>query len=393
MLTNHDQQDSQQTLELFSHDSTHVRLVMEAERQSDLARERATSILQKYSKDADNDKGNAQQKQATESRDEINHHAQYNPYSNSRFEDNDYVEEENNNGKYDVIDSFLQHEKERRSEEDNDDDGASQEQEETAQNEMFEMMQDTSPVDMAHIAHCLLPLSPKGAPKNKAKRISGQFEFKRINGGALTVVKTAGEDGSHHSFQSQLSKSSRGSKKSMSSKSSKKSKRGGFRRRFSFGSRSKCSMNTEDALIGASRSVSERVTKQEKNNTDANAKTGVGPSTDTKTTPEKEKRTGDLPPKPRPPKPRVNSVAPSSKAEASDAGEEEVISVVSDISELSLESVAQKARNRLKTGPIVLNEAMLSEARIPETICLKKQMKLTKIEKIKRKISFRKGNI
>ena len=387
----YDHQDSQQTLDLFSHDSTHVRLVMEAERQSDLARERATSILQKYSKDADNDKGNAQQNQATESRDEINQHTQYNPYNNSRLEDHANIEEENNNGKYDVIDSFLQHEKERRNEEDNDD--ASQEPEETAQNEMFEMMQDTSPVDMAHIAHCLLPLSPKGAPKNKAKRISGQFEFKRINGGALTVVKSASEDGSHYSFQSQHSKSSRRSKKSTSSKGSRKSKRKGFIRRLSFGSRSKCSMNTEDALIGASRSVSERVTKQEKNDIDNDAKTAKGPLTGTKTTPEKEKRAGDLPPKPRPPTRRVNSVAPSSKAEASDAGEEEVISVVSDISDLSLESVAQKARNRLKNGPIVLNEAMLSEARIPETICLKKQMKLTKIEKIKRKISFRKGNI
>ncbi len=372
-------QESNQTLDVFSHDSTHVRLVMEAERQSNLARKRATSILQKYSKDEKDDAQENVDDDRNETPDMDRH--TYNPYDANR---NDGTMHNHIPVKFDVIDNYLNINNGSGDE----DDGESQEQK--SQNQMFEQFEETTPADMEHISRCLLPLSPKGAPKNKAKRISGQFEFKRINS-VLTVVKSADEDGTHHSFQSQNSKTSMGSKMSRGSRSSNGTKKSSGKRRlrrvFSFGSRSKGSVNTgintDDAMITASRSTSERITKAEK--TEAATTSKVLPKV------EKEKRQGDLPPKPKPPARRNNSIAPSSKAEASDAGEEEVISVVSELSELSLESVTQQARDRLKKGPIVLSEAMLGEVRIPESICLKKQVKMTKMQQMKRNFSFRKG--
>jgi len=60
------------------------------------------------------------------------------------------------------------------------------------------------------------------------------------------------------------------------------------------------------------------------------------------------------------------------------------------MSDLSDVSVSDKVKQR---GPVVLTEAMLETAVIPDSICLKKNIKLTKMASLRRKLSFSKGKI
>ena len=251
---------------------------------------------------------------------------------------------------------------------------------------IFDENFDLTEEDLEQIARCLLPLSPKGLKKNKAKQVSGRFEFKRINTGAVSVVKSHQKLDVMSPEDLPSPKEREGAAKHGKQKdfSPKKGKRGGLRRRFSFSSnRSKSGkdvdsgIHTDDALFHG---YEEQEQKQK-----SPTKQGL----------DKKIKAGDLPPKPSPrskPKRELSESvgAPSSRATASDVDHEEVISVESDMSDLSEMSIAEKAKER---GPIVLTEAMLKTAVIPDTICLKKNVKLTKMEALRRKLSFSKGKI
>ena len=343
---------SEQTLDLFSHDSTHVHLVIEAEKQSTIAREKAMEILQKYSN----------QMAETETRDDT-YPGQYSasPYINCRNQyENDPADDDGQESK----------------------DGSQLQQRHGIFDHDFDELTEE---DLEQIARCLLPLSPKGLKKNKAKQVSGRFEFKRINTGAVSVVKSHQKVDVMSPEDLSVLREREGAPKNGKQRdfSPKKGKRGGLRRRFSFSSRSKAGKDvdsgiyTDDALFHGDGEQEEKQMSP--------TKKGLN----------KKANAGDLPPKPSPrPKPKrelSESVgAPSSRATASDADHEEVISVESDLSDLSEMSISEKARDR---GPIVLTEAMLKTAVIPDTICLKKKVKLTKLEVLRRKLSFSKGKI
>ena len=349
---------SEQTLDLFSHDSTHVHLVIEAEKQSTIAREKAMEILQKYSN----------QMAETETRDDT-YPGQYSasPYINCR---NQYVNDNDNEN--DAADDDGQ----------KSNDGSQLQQRHGIFDHDFDELTEE---DLEQIARCLLPLCPKALRKNKAKQVSGRFEFKRIITGAVSVVKSHQKLDIMSPEDLSVMKEREGAPKNGKQRdfSPKKGKRGGLRRRFSFSSRSKAGKDvdsgiyTDDALFHGDGGQEEKQMPPTKKGLNKKAKAG------------------DLPPKPSPrPKPKralSESVgAPSSRATASDADHEEVISVESDLSDLSETSISEKARER---GPIVLTEAMLQTAVIPDMICLKKKVKLTKLEVLRRKLSFSKGKI
>jgi len=305
--------DSTNTFDLFSHDSTHVRLVIEAERQTSLAREKVANILQKMSKEGDEGRS------IDDERDEGDNNSGSNRNS-SQFDDS----------------SAHSHEEERVG---ND-------------NKFFEQLDATNNNDIEHLTRCILPLSPSGAPKQKGKRISGQFEFKRMNS-VLTVVRSMDED-SNHSYQGSM-----GSRKSKSSR---------------FSIRRKGSMHSkESSMFSESNALTDDAWMQDICAKEARklAKLKL-----------KEKKTGDLPP-------RMNrrSYAGSHKAEPSVSEKEDVISVVSHLSAITSESIT----NKRSSSPMVVTEMSLREARIPHIICLKTQQKLTTFGKLKRRISFNKG--
>ena len=348
---------SEQSLDLFSHDSTHVRLVVEAEKQSSIARFNAMDILQKYSKDiADENEAeneNFPDDERDEKQDPIDSYAS-SPYTDCR---NQYT-----------VDHKIGNE------------GNSSDDESDArpQNDVFdEKFGQLSEQDIQHMARCLLPLSPKGLRKNKAKQVSGRFEFKRINSGSLSVVK------SHAKLVIKPKDESQAETEPV-----KKRKKRGLRRRLSFSSRSRASrdmdsgVHTDDAYL---KTPEVKISRKED---------GLqSPNNAAQSQLNKEVKEGDLPPKPtlkKKSKRKMSLGAPSSRATASDVDLEEIISVVSSMSELSELSISEKAKER---GPVVLTEAMLKTPIIPDTICLKKTVKLTKMEVLKRKLSFSKGRI
>lgn len=340
---------NESNLDLFSHDSTHVRLVIEAEKQTILARERASQILQKLSmevgehdkeaalilsklsmevalpeKDSSDSDHDRNINESAEARDESN----YNDYKGVNFD----------NIRMPV---------------DNDDSSSPSANKSNNDTKVFELMDTPSEDDIAHLKQCILPLSPSGAPKGKkGNRISGQFEFKRMNS-VLTVVKSF-EDSSVDSAKSKTSRSSRFSlrrKGSMRSNRTSKSL-------YSF---NESNALTDDAFLQDI--YNDEIKKQKK----------------------KEKRSGDLPPRLR-----KRSIIGSMGSVAGDAEKEDVISVVSNLSELSLESIGFKVKKN-NNGPIVVTEESLRPPRIPDVLCLKTQIKLSRMTKIKRKLSFNRG--
>ena len=367
-------------IDLFSHDSTHVRLVIEAEKQSDLARSKAREILQKYSKDYNEDGEKKNEETGMEENRDDGFQSTIEKYSQSPYINciNQYSPEEDEEAKRDENEGVF-------------DKGE---------------LEDLTDDDVAQIARFLQPLSPKGLRRNKAKKVSGQFEFKRINNGAISVVKsnrkleiiTNPDDILEHAEAFAASKKNT-KKNKKGGFSPKKGKKGGLRRRFSFSSRSRggttdSGIYTDDACLKISSSQSQTEayinSMNDKSPTTAVAAAAVNPLN-------KEVKTGDLPPIPTKKKPaerRFSIVAPSSVATASDVDGEEIISVVSNISDISEVSVAEKYKNR---GPTVLTKAMLEQAVIPDTICLKYKKKQTKMQslglKMKRKLSFGKRQI
>jgi hypothetical protein len=377
---------SEQTLDLFSHDSTHVRLVLEAEKQSNLARSKAMDILQKYSKDygIDND-------------DDEKHRDMENPSGYEERDEQDLViDDQNMDSPYIQTRSQFIDINGQDSPQDLDAQSFAGSEGEQVKNDVFdEKCDELTEEDLEHIAYCLLPLSPKGLRKNKAKHISGRFEFRRINSGSVSVVKShqtlsimSPEELKKQQGGLEVGKKTIKTRKDPNDFSPKKGKPGGLRRRFSFSSRSRASrdfdsgIHTDDACLhGTDDDVNNKERKQPH-------------STPLHSSPlHKEVKKGDLPPKPTPkPKPvrKMSLGAPSSRATASDVDYDEVISAITNMSDISEVSIAEKAKER---GPIVLTEAMLKTAIIPETICLKTKVKLTKIEVLKRKFSFGKGKI
>ena len=366
---------SENTFDILSHDSTHVRLVMEAEKQSNIARSKAVDMLRKYSKQLPKDlvkketekENYIKDPENPEERDDV-YPGQYSasPYINCRnqFTNDEQEEEEECNDR----------------------------SEEQQRDDIFnENVQDLTEQDLEQIARCLLPFSPKGLKKHKAKQVAGRFEFKRINTGTLSIVKSfrkqeimAPED-----LPSPKKADDGGSIQTQKMKhtdfSPKKGKRGGLRRRFSFSSRSKAGKDvdsgifTDDALLHGA----EEEENQDKNVSLSPTKQGLN----------RKPKAGDLPPKPSPrpkPKRKMSIGAPSSRATASDVDYEEVISVESNMSDLSEVSISDKVKLR---GPVVLTQAMLDTAVIPDSICLKKNIKLTKMASLRRKLSFSKGKI
>ena len=314
---------SENNLDLFSHDSTHVRLVIEAERQTSLAREKAASILQKLSIDiTDNGQKVGASQEPEDKRDESNikdGERQAPNLDNLRIQadiDNNSNASQNNGNN---------------------------------NSKVFEQMEAPSQNDIDHLKQCILPLSPSAGHK---KRISGQFEFKRMNS-VLTVVKSFDEE-------SKKSYSSAGSSKSKSSRTSRWLRR----------KDSKCSedslnsFNDSNALTDDAwmMELCDKETKKMK-----------------KKKLKKMKKAGDLPPRSK-----RRSYAGSTGAMASDVDKDEVISVESNMSELSFESVTRKIRD---SSPLVVTDASL-EARIPNSISLKTQIKLSKLAKLKRRLSF-----
>jgi hypothetical protein len=376
---------SENTFDLMSHDSTHVRLVLEAENQSKMARSKAMDMLQKYSKELPKDSGCDKENDISnsnpdnsEERDDICPAGQYSasPYINcmNQFTNNDEQEEE-------------QQQQEQHQQEQQGESNIRLEEQEQQRDDIFnDNFQELTERDLEQIARCLIPLSPKGLKKHKAKQVSGRFEFKRINTGGLSIVKC---------FQKQTimspedlpsnKKSEGGSVQSQKTKQKdftpKKGKRGGLRRRFSFSSKSKAGKDADSGIF-----TDDALLHEENKDT----KESLSPI---KQGLNKKIKAGDLPPKPTPrPKPtrKMSIGAPSSRATASDVDYEEVISVESDMSDLSDVSVSDKVKQR---GPVVLTEAMLETAVIPDSICLKKNIKLTKMASLRRKLSFSKGKI
>ena len=367
-------------IDLFSHDSTHVRLVIEAEKQSDLARTKAREILQKYSKDYNEDGEKKNEEPGMQENRDDGFQSTIEKYSQSPYIHcmDQYSPEEDEEAKRDENEGVF-------------DKGG---------------LEDLTDDDVAQIARCLQPLSPKGLRRNKAKKVSGQFEFKRINNGAISVVKsnrkleiiTNPDDILEHAEAFAAAK--KNTKKKKGGFSPKKGKKGGLKRRFSFSSRSRggatdSGVFTDDACLKMSSSQSQTeayINSMNDNSPKTAAVAVVNPL-------KKEVKNGDLPPIPTKKKPavrRLSIVAPSSVATASDGDVdgEEIISVVSNISEISEVSVAEKYKNR---GPVVLTKAMLEQAVIPDTICLKYRKKQTKMQslglKMKRKLSFGKRQI
>ncbi len=326
-------------LDLFSHDSTHVRLVIEAERQTSLAREKAASILQKISVDADDSKRERQTSGETAAavRDV------------EKDERDDEADNNNNEPNFDNlrIQADLDHVHR--------DDSSFTKEGRVTDSKVFEQFEGTTKDDIEHLKRCIQPLSPSAKHK---KRISGKFEFKRMNS-VLTVVKSMDED-SNQSYSGSV-----GSKKSKSSKSSKKS-RVTIKSKGSFGSKKTLNSFTQSNALTDDAWVQELAVKE------------------TKKMKKKKKKAGDLPPRSS----HRRSYAGSMGVAASEADREDIISVISNLSELSNESITHKARDN---SPLVVTDVSQLQPRIPDTICLKTQQKMTRMALLKRKLSFNRG--
>ncbi len=340
---------NESNLDLFSHDSTHVRLVIEAEKQTSLARERASQILQKLSMEVgEHDKETAlilsklSMDVALPEKDSIDsdHERNINESAEARDESN-YNDYKGVN--FDNIRMSVE----------NDDSSSPSVNKSNNDTKVFELMDTPNEDDIAHLKQCILPLSPSGAPKGKGKRISGQFEFKRMNS-VLTVVKSF-EDSSVDSAKSKTSRSSRFSLRRKGSMRSNRTSK-------SLNSFNESNALTDDAFL--QEIYDDEIKKQKK----------------------KEKRSGDLPPRLR----KRSIIGSMGSSAAGDAEREDVISVVSNLSELSLESIGFKVK-KSNNGPIVVTEESLRPPRIPDVLCLKTQIKLSRMTKLKRKMSFNRG--
>jgi hypothetical protein len=343
--------NAEKSFGMFSHDSTHVQLVMEAERQSLNARKKAHEILLKYT-------GESYEK-SLDGRDDL-----YSIEDSSN--PNDVV-------LYDDLANFSFHIPETcndaRSNDDGerDDDRAESTHGEDSEggSQVFDhyRLETSTSEDIEHIGRCLEQFSPKvGSKRNPKNKISGQYQFKTINS-VLAVVKAV-DDASMQSFQSLRQSSTVSTRKAST-----------FKKIFSFKKQSSSRTNSSSKVMGQSI------------NTDAALVEGENPMNSI-FRPIKDVKSGDLPPK----IPQVSSLsktpsASSSHATASNLDSEEYICAVSSVSDISMESIGEKAR-RQKTSLVMTSDNTMT---IPVSICIKKKVRLKKMEVIKRKFSFSKG--
>jgi hypothetical protein len=341
---------NESNLDLFSHDSTHVQLVIEAEKQTNLARKKVAMLMQKLSTDAA-EKKSFDREETDDARDETD--GIDDGDGNDDGDANDPGENDEHNINLDNL----------RIQADNVDTSSNASEHKSNDNDdgnrVFEKMVEPSQNDIEHLKQCILPLSPSAGHK---KRISGKFEFKRMNS-VLTVVKSF-DDESKNSY------SSAGTGKSKSSKSGFFIRRKGSMQ--SRGTEDSChSFNDSNALTDDAWMMA--ICEKEKRNMMKKQR-------------KKDKKAGkgDLPPRSS----KRRNYGGSTGAAASEAADrEDVISVHSTLSELSLESVGRKIRNN---GPLVVTESQ-REIRIPDTICLKTQIKLSRLGRLRKRLSFNKG--
>ena len=347
-------------LDLLSHDSTHLRLVIEAERQTSLARSRVASSLQNLSKEVkEHDKEAAtilkqMSMDVAENTNCVGNESKPQNEPPEKRDDNSVkdVEEQNFDGLRILPDINLEI----------DNSSNPSVNKDGNDNKVFERMEMPSENDIEHLKQCILPLSPSGAHSSKGKhRISGQFEFKKMNN-VLMVVRSIDED-SKQSYTSSVD-----STKSKTSKSSRS--RSWFRRRGSGASKNGAHKSLHS--FSFSNAFTDDAWLQETYDKVAKKST-------------KEKKSGDLPPRA---KKKIYDLG-STGAAASDIDREDVVSVVSCLSDLSLESITHKARKN--TSMIVVTDSTLREIRIPDILCLKKRVKPSKLTKLKRKLSFNRG--
>lgn len=348
---------NESSLDLPSQDSTHLRLVIEAERQTSLARSIVASRLQILSKEV-----KEHDKQAAT----ILQQMSMNVTENSKYAggepQNEPEDQRDENCSKNIIQQNFDDLRIQRDVGMEMDDYSNPSVNKTSnETKLFEKMEMPSDDEIKHLKKCIQPLSPSGAYSGKCKnRISGQFEFKKMNN-VLMVVRSIDDD----SKQSYVS--SGGSTKSKASKSS----RSWFRRRGSDRSQSGAikSLNS----FSSSNAFTDDAWMQQSREKELSKST-------------KLKKVGDLPP--RMMKKKIYDLG-STGAAASDIDREDVVSVVSSLSELSLESITHKARKN--TSMVVVTDATRREMRIPDVLCLKKEVKLSKLTKLKRKLSFNRG--
>lgn len=368
--------------DLFSHDSTHVRLVIEAEKQTNLARERCASILQKLSMDVqDTDK------EAAHILSKLSMEVVL-PEKDS-IEAVDTRDESDNENSFEINGGGMNFDNFRIPPVNADDDHSHHsDDDEINNNNMFEQMETPNDIDIEHLRQCILPLSPSGIRKGRRKRISGQFEFKKMNS-VLTVVKSF----DNQSFAlPKESRSPRSPRTPTPTKPRRSKSRLSFRRKSKVKSEespssSAVSLNESNAITDDEKMIEEICDKEEKND-DKKKHSLSSPKS-----PKKEKRAGDLPPRITKQSVKggivIGSIGTGSiGAIASDAEREDVVSVYSSISDLSEESVTQK----IKKGPFVVTEASMRPVRIPDILSLKAPAKPTTFGKIKRKLSFNRSS-
>lgn len=356
-------------LDIFSHDSTHVHRVIEAERHTDAARKRAVSILQKLSMEVvehDKEAASILQQLSIDVAEQGNQKETHIFKNVHEYNDNvghedcrDDTKSIKNSGEAN-FDNIRRHV-------DIDESSNPSVNKGNTHNKVFEKLETPSENDIEHLKRCILPLSPNARHK---KRISGQFEFKRINS-VLTVVRSFDSD-SKQSYGSSAAVSTP-SKTAKSSRSWMLLRRRGSKQSNKGSGRSLNSFNDSNALT-------DDVWMQEIDNKESKHGKNVK---------KKEKKAGDLPPKPKRRYTSGSMGAVASDVDRGDVYREDVISVFSHLSDLSLESVGHKARSN---SPMVVTDASLNrETRIPDVLLLKTQPKFSRMAKLKRKLSFNKG--
>ncbi len=362
---------SDSNMDILSHDSTHVQLVIEAERQTSLARERAASILMKLSMEVETGGAAKIEDSCSDDDSDKNENDDHETDAIDKGMNEHSVEQRDDGNSLDVVENIESNLDNLRiaaaSANPAESSNPSQSENRASTHQgVFEVMETPSSEDIEHLKQCIIPLSPSAVVGGKkSKRISGQFEFKRMNS-VLTVVKSF-DDQSKFSYNSSGS-----SKRSMSSKSRSRS----FWRKKG----SKHSDSSTNSIFNESNALTDDAFMLEIYEEEAR---------NLKKKNRKKKKAGDLPPRTR--RRSSSFITGSTGACPSDAGGEDVISVVSNMSELSLESVNAKMVRNTSASLIIVTDESQRQGRIPETICLKSHEKLSKFGKLRRKLSLNRG--
>lgn len=337
---------------MFSHDSTHVHLVREAERLSLDARKKAQDVLLRYVRDS--------YEKSWDGRDDT-----YN-IEDAKNSSDVVLIEDLANFSFKIPENYNDARSNDDGERDVDptDDSVGGENSEGG-SQVFDhyRLETSTSEDIEQIGRCLEHFSPKaGRKRNSKNKLSGQYQFKTINS-VVAVVKNV-DDASIQSFQSLRQPSSTSTRKTSS-----------LKKIFSLKKQSSSTTNNSSKIMGQSV------------NTDATVVKGETPmSTIIRTN--RDFKNGHLPPK----TPQVSSRLPkapsasSSQATASNVDPDEFICAESSVSDISIDSIGEKAKRKHHSLTVTTDNI-----EIPVSICIKKKVRLKKIEVIKRKFSFSKG--